>query len=93
MSWLIHELTHTWQYQQIGFKYLLHTIWVHFRQGQDCYNYGWEQGLINAREQGKGLIDFNLEQQGEIARHYYLSLKQDQKNSVWESFVREIQAT
>lgn len=92
MSWLIHELTHTWQYQQTGFKYLLQTIWVQFRQGQDCYSYGGEKGLINAREQGKGLIDFNLEQQGEIARHYYLSLKLDQNTSVWESFAREFQA-
>jgi hypothetical protein len=71
---------------------MLQTIWVQFRQSQDCYNYGGEQGLINAREQGKGLIDFNLEQQGEIARHYYLSLKRDQKNSVRESFAREFQA-
>jgi len=72
--------------------YMLQTIWVQFRQSQDCYNYGGEKGLINAREQGKGLIDFNLEQQGEIARHYYLSLIRDQKNSVRESFAREFQA-
>jgi type VI secretion system secreted protein VgrG len=67
MGWLIHELAHQWQYQHMGWGYLTRALWVHLRQGQNGYRY-----LIRP---GDLLPDFNLEQQGDIARDYYCALK------------------
>jgi hypothetical protein len=93
MSWLIHELTHAWQYQLIGLRYLPQTLWVQIKYGRNCYDYGWEQGLTDALDQGKGLSNFNLEQQGEIARHYYLRSKQDLDTKAWNPIARGFQST
>jgi type VI secretion system secreted protein VgrG len=67
MAWLIHELTHQWQYQYMGWAYLHRALWVHLRLGQNGYHYRIEAG--------KRLADYNLEQQGDIARDYYCALK------------------
>jgi type VI secretion system secreted protein VgrG len=66
MAWLIHELTHQWQYRRLGWTYVLRALGVQLRYGRDGYKYSLE---------GKTrLMDFNLEQQGDIARDYYFAL-------------------
>ncbi|MGB2896126.1 MAG: hypothetical protein WBB65_08180 [Anaerolineales bacterium] len=93
MAWLIHELTHVWQYQHFGIAYLPQGIWAHLRYGPETYNYGFEQGLTRAFAGGDQLENFNREQQGEIARDYYYRLKQGKDVSAWEPFISEFQAS
>jgi len=92
MGWLIHELTHCWQYQHQGMRYLIQAIWVQLRLGQAAYDYGGEQGIINAYAIGQSWMEFNPEQQGDIARDYYLALRRGQDVSAWEPYIRQMQA-
>ncbi len=87
MAWLVHELTHAWQYQNHGLSYLWQAIGAQIRHGHASYDYGWEQGLIEARLRGDALFDFNPEQQGDIARHYYYRHKQGLDTQAWDPFV------
>jgi hypothetical protein len=87
MAWLVHEITHTWQYQHQGWKYLWRAILVQLKLGARAYNYGWEQGLNEARMRGDSLFTFNPEQQADIARHYYYRYKQGLDTLAWEPFV------
>lgn len=89
--WLIHELTHIWQYQQLGWGYLFMSLEAQFRFKAEAYIFGGEQGLLNGIQRGARLADFNLEQQGEITRTYYQRLKQGQDVSAWMPFIEEIQ--
>lgn len=90
ISWLIHELTHVWQYQKMGLKYLIEAIQVQFRSGLEAYNFGGENGLSKSMEIGKRLVDFNLEQQGEICRSYYNRLARGDDLQAWLPFITEI---
>ena len=92
MAWLIHELTHVWQYQHFGIAYLPQVLWTHLRNGSEAYKYGFEHGLQKALVRGEQLESFNREQQGEIARHYYYRLKQGQDVSAWLPFISEFKA-
>jgi hypothetical protein len=89
MAWLVHELTHVWQYQHRGPVYLLQAVWAQITLGPEAYSYGWEQGLRQAQLEGKSLADFNREQQGEIARHFYFRSRNDQDTSAWEPFAAQ----
>jgi len=77
MGWLIHELTHVWQFQQIGFRYLFQAILGHMRFGSGVYDFGGEVGLADAVREGKVFASFNPEQQGDIIRKYYVALKHE----------------
>jgi len=90
MAWLIHELTHTWQYQHQGIRYLYDAVRAQIALGNDAYDYGSEQGLEDAHQEGKNLLNFNPEQQGDIARDYYLRIKNGQDVSAWEPFILEL---
>ncbi len=91
MAWLVHELTHVWQYQHSGPVYLFQALWAQIKLGGDAYAYGWEEGLKQAALGGKSLLDFNREQQGDIARHYYFRLRQGLDTSAWDPFVLQFQ--
>lgn len=93
MAWLIHELTHSWQYQQHGIGYLWRALSAQIRLGSKAYAYGWEAGLARALAQGETISDFNPEQQGEIARHFYYRLKQGLDISAWRPWIQAMQAT
>lgn len=93
LAWLIHELTHAWQCQHFGPRYIVEALFVQLTLGKRCYLYGGEQGLLEARSQGRAFGDFNREQQGDIARGYYLRLKKGQNASAWDPFIRDIQMT
>lgn len=93
MAWLIHELTHVWQYQHFWLAYLPQVMWAHFRDRSEAYNYGFEAGLRKALARGGRLENFNREQQGEIARHYYYRLKEGKNVSAWLPFIAEFQSS
>jgi hypothetical protein len=67
---LIHELTHVWQYENAGAIYMPQAI--HAQSTKENYNYGDVAGLRAARASGKGLLDFNREQQAEIVEDLYV---------------------
>lgn len=94
MEWLIHELTHQWQYQQVGWRYLWEAVSVQVRFGPKGYDYSdnkpsKEAALTEAKASGKRLAHFNREQQGDLARDYYARLKQNHAVAAWEPFIAE----
>jgi hypothetical protein len=96
MTWLIHELTHQWQYQTMGWRYLSRALHVQITEGRLSYDYKREHptredALKAAKQLGRKLVSFNLEQQGDIARDYYFSLKQKLDCTPWEPFIDEMQ--
>lgn len=90
MAWLIHELTHVWQYEHIGMGYLFKAIDVQVRLGRAAYDYGGAAGLHFARVASPSLGHFNMEQQGDIARDYYLRTCEGLDTSDWEPFVAQL---
>jgi hypothetical protein len=87
MAWLVHELTHAWQYQHTGWQYLWKAVGVQVRLGAAVYAYGGEKGL---RASTGGLSSFNLEQQADIARDYYWRLRSGQDFAAWERMIQEL---
>ncbi|CAG5077106.1 hypothetical protein CRYO30217_00292 [Parvicella tangerina] len=83
ISWLIHEVVHVLQYEELGAQYIIEALRAQRNGG---YGYGKEQGL----EKANCLASFNLEQQAEIARDYYQLLEQKKDVSMYEKYVEEI---
>ena len=95
IAWLMHELTHVWQFQRLGWKYLYETVRVQTRLGMLAYDYAGKHGtkkkaLRAAFAEQRKLSDFNLEQQGDIARDYYFALKLKDEPETWEPYVDEL---
>jgi hypothetical protein len=91
ISWLIHELTHVWQYQNLGISYIYKAVKAQFRGGIHAYDFGGENGLQESLTHGKKLNYFNLEQQGEICRSYYDRLARGDDIGAWLPYILEIQ--
>jgi hypothetical protein len=75
MPWLIHELTHCWQYQHGRSVFATATRALLCWAGVSSYSYGGKPALVAVAAAGGGLSSFNTEQQGDIARDYYFDLK------------------
>ena len=90
-SWLIHELTHAWQYQKMGWRYLGLALQAQLREGAEAYKFGNENGLIEAFNKGRKFSDFNLEQQGDIVRYYYERIARGQNIQAWRPFIAQLQ--
>jgi len=92
MSWLIHELTHAWQYQTLGWSYLW-TAWdAQFKLGASVYDFGGEANLQKKSKQGGKLKDFNLEAQGGIVQKYYERQAQAEDTDAFEHFIKQIRS-
>jgi hypothetical protein len=90
MSWLVHELTHAWQFQTLGWKYLFMALDAQRKLGAKVYDFGGEEGL-KKRQQAKAMLkDFNMEQQGHLVQKYYEAVKKNEDTSVYEPFVQQI---
>ena len=89
MDWLMHELTHQWQYQHFGIVYLVQAIfaptYVYAPPGKTV-----EEALTEFSQAGKKFADFNREQQGDIVRDFYHRLKAGQDVSAWEPYMQEV---
>jgi hypothetical protein len=86
-SLLIHELTHCAQYQH-GVPLLVtlpYAIWAH-------YDYGDEQGLLDAIKNKKCFDHFNTEQQADIVKDYYLRVVSNKTTYPWDVFVNQVRA-
>ena len=90
MSWLMHELTHAWQYQTKGWKYLWEALDAQIKLGTKVYEFGGEDNLRKEKERGRTLRDFNLEQQGSIVQKYYEKLKRKDDTSAFAPFIQQI---
>ena len=90
-AWLIHELTHVWQYQSMGWRYLVLALQLQLMHGSHAYDYGDEPGLLAQQERGWKFEDFNLEQQGDITRAYYLRLIQQGDVRAWSPYLERFQ--
>lgn len=91
IGWLIHELTHAWQYQHLGWRYLVRALNVQLKEGSKAYHFGGEEGLQVRGSQGWKLTNFNLEQQGDIARSYYERLVRGENTLAWNRYIADIQ--
>ena len=92
IGWLMHELTHQWQFQHDGLRYLFEAIvaptYVYTNPGERP-----NDALKRAGQAGKKFRDFNREQQGDVVRDYYWSLRlepADADRSGWDPYLAEI---
>lgn len=90
MAWMIHELTHVWQFQTLGWDYLFQAFSAQKKMGAGAYDFGGEKGLKAKQKEGGGLQKFNLEQQGDITKNYYLRLMRKEDTSAWDEYINEI---
>ncbi len=87
VPWLIHELTHVWQYQHgapVG------NVIVSAFRGH--YDYGGEAGLRKAWADGDNFGDFGFEQQGDILQHYYERVRAGIETSAFDPFVAQVRS-
>ncbi len=68
---LVHELTHVYQYERVGTRYMTEAIAVLIATRRDCYAYGGAAGLAQAHAQQIPLASFNQEQQAQIVQDYF----------------------
>lgn len=68
---LVHEMTHVYQYEQVGTRYMTEAIYMLITTRRNCYQYGGSAGLAQAHAQQLSLADFNREQQAQIAQDYF----------------------
>jgi len=90
MSLLIHELTHTRQYERVGSVYIGQGLWLQSRLGRRAYDYGGSRGLQVDRAAGKRYCDYNREQQGQIAQDYCALAQAGRDTSAYEPFIVEL---
>ncbi len=70
----IHELTHVWQYHQVGLVYISRALWAQYsRHG---YDYGGPAQIWERIQNGELLESFNFEQQAEVVADYFRILHQ-----------------
>ena len=91
MDWLIHELTHAWQFQHMGWKYFFQAIGAQLRLGAKAYDYGGAHGLEKHRQEGNDYFAFNLEQQGKIAQDFYKGKLKGQDTRPFEAYIKDVQ--
>jgi hypothetical protein len=89
-EWLVHELTHAWQFQRMGWAYLVKALIAQFRDKDWAYDFGGEEGLLKSRQKNKLFKDFNPEQQGNITESYYERVRRGKDVSAWEPYISEV---
>jgi len=82
MPVLMHELMHCWQYQH---GYSLHDLLCGAIEGD--YDYGYEEGLIEAREKQRQLQSFTIEEQAQMIEDYYSRWIAGENVDAWEQYI------
>jgi hypothetical protein len=85
VPWLIHELTHVWQYQR-GAD-LPGMMWEAI---VGKYDYGGQDGLRQAWGHGQAFDEFTTEQQGDILEDYYRALRAHRDTAAFDGFVEQV---
>jgi hypothetical protein len=91
MQWLIHEMTHSWQYQHTGIGYLFRALWAQIRLKDKAYDFGDVQGLVKARQKGLTLFSFNPEAQASIVETYYEHKFREWDVSAFLPYIEDLQ--
>ncbi len=89
---LAHELTHIYQYETIGTRYITEALYVQAKIGQACYRYGAADGLAEACRIQKRYADYNREAQAQIVQDYYDRQHAGKDVSAYQPFIAELQA-
>jgi hypothetical protein len=89
---VVHELTHVFQYENVGSRYLGEAIYMLIKTKRDCYNYGGRTGLQEACENGKCYCEFNREQQAKITQDFYDLSTQGKDVTAYEPFITQVRA-
>lgn len=89
---LVHELTHTFQYERVGSVYIGQGLWAQFRHGRKAYDYGGPRGLSTSFSAGKRYSEYNREQQGQIAQDFCTLMRAGKDTSVYKPFIAELRA-
>jgi hypothetical protein len=92
LDWLVHELTHAWQYQKLGWSYLWLAIRAQLKEREFAYDFGGESGLVKSHQKSIQFKKFNPEQQGNIVQSYYVRKRGHQDVSAWEPFIDELRS-
>ena len=90
MGWLMHELTHAWQYQHAGIIYLYQAVFKSPTYQYAPAGQSQDDALKGFSKAGKVFRDFNREQQGDIVRDYYFFLTQNRDVLAWEPYLKEL---
>lgn len=89
---VMHELTHVYQYEQVGTRYLGEAIYMLIKTKRDCYNYGFIEGLVTAVSQGKSYADYNREQQAMIVQDYCTLMEKGHDTAAYEPFLSQLRS-
>lgn len=89
---VVHELTHVYQYERVGTRYLGEAIYMLIKTKRDCYNYGGLAGLTDACAVGTCYSDFNREQQAKITQDYFYYCERDADVTAFEPFITQVRA-
>lgn len=89
---VIHELTHVYQFEQIGSRYLGEAIYMLIKTKRDCYNYGGKDGLKYACSARVRYCDYNREQQAMIAQDYCTLQQMGADVSAYQPYIDELRA-
>lgn len=89
---VVHELTHVYQYERVGTRYLGEAIFMLIKTKRDCYNYGGSQGLIGACAAGRRYRHYNREQQAMITQDYYNRSERGLEVESYEPFIAQVRS-
>ncbi|MCA9948264.1 MAG: hypothetical protein KDE48_01335 [Anaerolineales bacterium] len=89
---VVHELTHVYQYEKVGTRYLGEAVYMLIKTKRDCYNYGGIAGLKNACAAGICYRDFNREQQAKITQDYFYYCQHNIDVAAFEPFIAQVRA-
>lgn len=87
---VMHELTHVYQYERIGSRYLGEAIYMLIKTKRDCYNYDGPAGLSLACATGVAFCDYNREQQAMIVQDYFDLLQRQADVRPYEPFIAQL---
>lgn len=90
LALLVHELTHTFQFERVGSVYIGQGLWAQARLGRKAYDYGGPVGLKDRWAAGIRYKDYNREQQGQIAQDYCSRVRSEQDTTAYEPFIAEL---
>jgi len=93
LDWLVHELTHCWQFQHFGWKYLVKALRAQFRDKENAYEYGGAEGLLKSRQNDIRFKQFNPEQWVILSRRTNLRKRKELDVVPWEPYIDDLRST
>ncbi len=89
---VIHELTHVYQYEHVGSRYMGEAIYMLIKTKRDCYNYGGPRGLVAAGAAGRRYHEYNREQQAMITQDYFNRSAEGLETTAYEPFIAQLRS-